>query len=73
MGAYVFIQKPVTWMNCVSLSTGPVIFSAEAENKRLQGELKGRAGEYAGIIGQCPEMQHVFATIRKVAASDVAF
>lgn len=73
MGAYDFIQKPVNLDELrVIITRACYLQMLEAENKRLQGELKGRAGEYGGIIGQCPEMQHVFATIRKVAASDVA-
>ncbi|MBT0662805.1 PEP-CTERM-box response regulator transcription factor [Geobacter pelophilus] len=73
MGAYDFIQKPVNLDELkVILSRAFQLHLLENENKRLQGELKNRPGEYGGILGQCSEMQTVFSTIRKIAASDVA-
>ena len=73
MGAYDFIQKPVNLDELrVILSRAFHLHALEYENKRLQGELKHRSGEFAGILGQCPEMLKVFTTIRKIAASDVA-
>jgi two-component system NtrC family response regulator len=73
LGAYDFIQKPVNLDELrVILSRAFHLHIIELENRRLQNELKGRSGAYGGIIGQCPEMQQVFTTIRKVAASDVA-
>ena len=73
MGAYDFIQKPVNLDELrVIINRAFYLQLLENENKRLQGELKGRSGEMSGIVGQCPEMQHVFSTIRKVAVSDVA-
>ncbi len=73
LGAYDFIQKPVNLDELsVILSRAFHLHIIEQENRRLQSELKGRSGAYGGIIGQCPEMQQVFSTIRKVAASDVA-
>jgi two-component system NtrC family response regulator len=43
----------------------------EEENRRLQAEPEGESLGFLGIFGQSPEMLGVFATIRKVAASDV--
>lgn len=73
LGAYDFIQKPVNLDELrVILTRAFHLQMLESENRRLQGELQGRSGQYGGIIGQCPEMQQVFADIRKVAASDVS-
>ncbi len=73
LGAYDFIQKPAILEELrVILSRAFHLHIIEQENRRLQSELKGRTGAYGGIIGQCAEMQQVFSTIRKVAASDVA-
>ena len=73
LGAYDFIQKPVN-LNELQVILGRAYYlqRLEHENRRLQSELSGRTGEFAGIIGQCHEMQQVFTTIRKVASSDVA-
>lgn len=73
LGAYDFIQKPVNLDELrVILGRAFHLQMLENENRRLQGELRGRSGQYGGIIGQCQEMQQVFANIRKVAASDVS-
>jgi two-component system NtrC family response regulator len=42
----------------------------EAENRRLQ-EQGGVDNQMLGLFGQCPQMQEVFLTIRKVATVDV--
>jgi len=73
MGAYDYYQKPVDLDELkVIISRAFHLQMIEAENQRLQVALVDRTGEQSGIIGQCPSMQQVFETIRKVAASDVS-
>jgi len=73
MGAYDYYQKPVDLGELkVIISRAFHLQVIEAENRRLQNTLADRTGENSGIIGQCPAMQQVFSTIRKVAASDVS-
>ncbi len=45
------------------------IRTLELEHKELQKRLE--AGDFAGLYGDCSGMQHVFAVIKKVAATDV--
>ena len=73
MGAYDYYPKPVNLEELkVIISRAFHLQLIEAENRRLQGTLIDRAGENNGIIGQCPAMQQVFSTIRKVAQSDIS-
>ena len=73
MGAYDYYPKPVDLDELkVIISRALHLHTIEAENRRLQSSLLDRAGGTGGIIGQCPAMQQVFATIRKVAQSDVS-
>jgi two-component system, NtrC family, response regulator len=73
MGAYDHYTKPVDLDELkVIISRAFHLQTIEAENRRLQNSLMERAGENNGIIGQCPAMQQVFTTIRKVAQSDVS-
>lgn len=73
MGAYDYYPKPVDLDELkVIISRAFHLQMIEAENRRLQSTVMERAGENNGIIGQCPAMQQVFNTIRKVAQSDVS-
>jgi two-component system NtrC family response regulator len=73
MGAYDYYPKPVNLDELkVIISRAFHLQMIEAENRRLQSTLMDRTGENNGIIGQCPAMQQVFSTIRKVAQSDVS-
>lgn len=46
------------------------LYGIEKENRELQDVLH-REDRFEGMIGNCPKMQEVFATIKKVAAADV--
>ena len=73
MGAYDYYPKPVNLDELkVIISRAFHLQMIEAENRRLQHTVVDRTGENNGIIGQCPAMQQVFTTIRKVAQSDVS-
>ena len=73
MGAYDYYPKPVDLDELkVMISRAFHLYTIEAENRRLQSTVMERAGDNNGIIGQCPAMQQVFSTIRKVAQSDVS-
>lgn len=71
-GAYDFYQKPVKLDELrIIISRAYHLFELEEENRKLHKAL-GKKSELAGVIGQCPEMLEVFATIRKVASSDAS-
>ena len=44
----------------------------EEKNRSLHNGLERRTSQVCGMIGQCPEMQAVFSTMRKVASSDAS-
>ncbi|MEW6215356.1 MAG: PEP-CTERM-box response regulator transcription factor [Nitrospirota bacterium] len=70
MGAYDFYQKPIEMSELkVILKRAFYLYRIEQENRRLQDVLN-KGDIFEGMIGICPEMQEVFATIRKVAASE---
>ncbi len=69
LGAYDFYHKPIDLGELrLILKRAFQLSSLEEENRRLR---ESREGETFGLYGQCPRMQSVFQTIRKVAASDV--
>ena len=71
-GAYDFYQKPIDLAELkVILARAFNLAAIEAENRRLQRSLPAVDGGMGGMLGQCHEMQEVFATIRKVATVDV--
>lgn len=73
MGAYDFYQKPIDLNELkVIIKRAFHLQVLEAENRRLQTALDGYSGEFKGFVGDCPEMEVVFSTVRKVAASDVS-
>jgi len=73
MGAYDFYQKPINLDELkVIIKRAFHLQTLEDENRRLQSALDGCGTDAKGILGQCPEMQQVFTTIRKVASSDIS-
>ncbi|WP_027715191.1 PEP-CTERM-box response regulator transcription factor [Desulfuromonas sp. TF] len=72
MGAYDFYAKPVELAELkVMLQRAFHLADLEEANRQLQKDLRGESPGFQGIFGQSPEMLEVFATIRKVATSDV--
>jgi two-component system NtrC family response regulator len=71
-GAYDFYRKPIELGELkVVIGRAFHIRLIEEENRRLQSAVEDRTTRFGGIVGQCPQMEQVFATIRKVASSDV--
>lgn len=71
-GAYDFYHKPIDLPELkIILQRAFHVAALEAENQRLQQSAGRESGGYSGIFGQCPQMQEVFATIKKVASIDV--
>lgn len=70
MGAYDFFPKPPV-LNELKVVIGRAFHVAnlEAQNRLLQRSVEQKAS--GGMLGQCPDMLLVFATIKKVAPSDV--
>ena len=69
-GAYDFFRKPIAIDELkVILRRALHVAQLEQEHRALQQRLGCEA--FAAIIGASPQMQAVFATIRKVAASNV--
>ncbi len=72
LGAYDFYQKPIDLAELkVILARAFNLSAIEAENRRLQSALIADDGGMGGMLGQCPQMLEVFATIKKVATVDV--
>ncbi len=72
LGAYDFYQKPIDLAELkVILDRAFNLAAIEAENRRLQSALGSDDGVMGGMLGQCPQMLEVFATIKKVATVDV--
>ena len=71
LGAYDFCQKPVDVDELrIILARALHVSALEDENVRLKSKQPADAGMY-GIFGQCPQMEEIFATIRKVGSVDV--
>jgi two-component system NtrC family response regulator len=72
MGAYDFYHKPIDLSELkIILNRAFHLAGLEEENRLLQAATQKENGGYSGIFGQCPQMQKVFATIKKVASIDV--
>ncbi len=72
LGAYDFYQKPIDLSELkVILHRAFNLAAIEAENRRLHGVLAIEGDGMSGMLGQCPRMLEVFASIRKVATTDV--
>jgi two-component system NtrC family response regulator len=73
LGAYDFYQKPINLEELkVIVRRAFHLSSIEEQNRTLHNALERQTAQVGGMIGQCPEMQAVFATMRKVATSDAA-
>jgi two-component system NtrC family response regulator len=71
-GAYDFYHKPIDLAELkIILSRAYHVSALEEENRRLQLASAQEGTGYSGIFGTCPQMQQVFATIKKVASIDV--
>ena len=72
MGAYDFYHKPIDLAELkIILSRAFHVSALEQENRRLQEANSQRDKGFSGIFGQCPQMQKVFATIKKVSSINV--
>jgi two-component system, NtrC family, response regulator len=72
MGAYDFYAKPPVLSELkIIISRAFNLVNIEEQNRSLQRAMELKAQGFDGIIGNCPEMQAIFSTIRKVASSDV--
>ncbi len=72
LGAYDFYQKPIDLGALkMILQRAFQLASLEQENRRLRAAEEAGGNQTFGLYGQCPQMQTVFRTIRKVAASEV--
>lgn len=71
-GAYDYYRKPVEIGELKTIIRRAQNLAAiESENSRLQSVLDQQISDLGGIVGYSPRMLEVFATIRKVASSDV--
>ncbi|MEA3545572.1 MAG: response regulator, partial [Thermodesulfobacteriota bacterium] len=73
MGAYDYYHKPIDLDELkIILSRAFHVAGLEEENRRLQLSAgQDKENGYSGIFGQCPQMQQVFAMIKKVASINV--
>jgi len=70
MGVYDYINKPIDIAELeIVLKRAVHIYRLESENKNLQQRL-GKGYIFEDIIGNCPQMQHIFSTIRRIAPTD---
>ncbi len=73
LGAYDFYQKPINLEELkVIVRRAFNLSSLEEQNRALHTALERQTAQVGGMIGQCPEMQAVFSTMRKVASSDAS-
>jgi two-component system NtrC family response regulator len=73
MGAYDFYQKPINLDELkVIVRRAFYLSTIEEQNRALHSALERQTAQVGGMIGQCPEMQAVFSTMRKIASSDAA-
>jgi two-component system, NtrC family, response regulator len=73
LGAYDFYQKPINLDELKVIIRRAFHLSAiEEENRTLYNALERQTAQVGGMIGQCPEMQTVFSTVRKVATTDAS-
>jgi two-component system NtrC family response regulator len=72
IGAYDFYQKPIDVNELkIVIKRAFHIRAIEDENCRLMNALEQNTTQFGGMVGQCPQMEQIFSTIRKVASSDV--
>ena len=72
LGAYDFYHKPIQLEELkIILSRAFHVSALEEENQRLQARIVSEGKGYSGLFGNSPQMQQLFATIKKVASVDV--
>lgn len=72
-GAYDFYQKPINAGEIkVVIQRAFHLYDIEEENRKLHMALVEKTGSGALMLGQCPRMLEIGATIRKIASSDVS-
>ncbi len=72
-GAYDYYEKPVNLQELkVIISRAFHLYDIEEENRNLRAGLEANDSGMFGMCGQCPEIQKVFSTIRKVGPSDIS-
>lgn len=72
LGAYDFYPKPPSLSELkIIISRAIHLANIEEQNRQLQRSIELTASDAWGMIGQCSEMQKVFANIRKVASTNV--
>jgi two-component system NtrC family response regulator len=72
LGAYDFYPKPPVLNELkVILARAYHLANIEEQNRALRHASQAKVIGMGGMVGQCPEMQTVFTTIRKVATTDV--
>ncbi len=73
LGAYDFYQKPINLEELkVIIKRAYHLSIIEEQNRSLHLALERQMTQVGGMIGQCPQMQTVFSTMRKVASSDAS-
>lgn len=73
LGAYDFYQKPINLDELkVIIKRAFHLSEIEEQNRSLHLALDRHVAQVGGMIGQCPQMQAVFSTMRKVASSDAS-
>ena len=69
-GAHDFFTKPVNIDELKAiLNRAYYVHTLETEYRKLQEKVESQS--FGEMIGSCPKIQEVFATIRKVATTDV--
>jgi len=72
LGAYDFYRKPIDLAELkIILQRAFQLAALETENHRLQTASSSELSNLHGILGQCPQMEEVFTTIRKIASADI--
>jgi two-component system NtrC family response regulator len=70
MGVCDYINKPINIDELETVLKRAVhIYQIESENRKLQQRL-GRGYIFEDIVGNCPQMQHIFSTVRRVAPTN---
>lgn len=73
IGAYDFFPKPPVLNELKTIiSRAFHLANLEEQNRSMHRVIEQKSKESGGMIGQCPEMLAIFATIKKVAPSDVS-
>lgn len=72
LGAYDYYHKPIDLDELkIIISRAFHLSVLEMENQRLQARITLEGAGYCGLLGNCPQVQQVFTTIKKVASIDV--